>query len=533
MSLALGILAVVVVVVLVVSVVAGIGLFTVIGGVAAIGIDCWARNQSKIDHAQRPSGNLSMQLPVVGKYKVTSEFGMRRNPGQINHGKMRLHGGIDLAVTDGLGRIVAAAPGTVIDASYRNAAGNMVVIDHGGTKTRYFHLESFAVSVGDRVSAGTLVGKQGSTGNSTGPHLHFEVLTSQGKVNPRKWLAEGDVRVPKKGESGVAEAVPKSEPTPSTPNGPVTADPTSKFSPDQRRNALEIIRAGKDLELGSRDLAIGVMTAWGESTLENLDYGDKVGPDSRGLFQQRDNGAWGTLKDRMTPYVAATNFFTALKKIPDRASLEPTIVAHKVQRNADPYHYAKSWPIGVAFVTSLGEQIESTPNLDSGCEETADPMTGTPSGSSIVDAAMRWRGTPYSWGGGDIHGPTYGIYQTDHLDGSNTKGFDCSGLVLHSVYTATGIRLPRTADQQIRDSRGTPIPRDWNAMQPGDIVAFSNRNGASGSYSHIGIYIGNKEMVHAPRRGKPVRTINLETSNYYAKQTWSIMRFNQLKKDSL
>src|SRR6478736_2739717 len=93
-------------------------------------------------------------------------------------------------------------------------------------------------------------------------------------------------------------------PTGSSAQG-VTVDPKSvpdttiaDYGHEQLVNAAYIIEAGKAQNLNVRDQTIGVMTAMGESGLRVLTYGDAVGPDSRGLFQQRDNGAWGTLADR-------------------------------------------------------------------------------------------------------------------------------------------------------------------------------------------------------------------------------------------
>ncbi|NMD36635.1 MAG: hypothetical protein GYA73_12175, partial [Planctomycetes bacterium] len=78
-----------------------------------------------------------------------------------------------------------------------------------------------------------------------------------------------------------------------------------------------------------------------------------AGPDSRGLFQQRANGAWGTLADRMNPTIASTNFFKALTAVPGYLSMEPTLAAHKAQRNADPYHYQPYWADAVLMVSTL------------------------------------------------------------------------------------------------------------------------------------------------------------------------------------
>lgn len=131
------------------------------------------------------------------------------------------------------------------------------------------------------------------------------------------------------------------------------------YDGEQIRNAAEIVVAARALGITERGQTIGVMTAIGESTLINVDRGDIAGPDSRGLFQQRDNGAWGSYTDRMTPRIAATNFFTALLRVPGWEAMAPTLAAHTVQRNADPFHYEKHWEDAVQIVSVLS----GNPNL--------------------------------------------------------------------------------------------------------------------------------------------------------------------------
>lgn len=121
----------------------------------------------------------------------------------------------------------------------------------------------------------------------------------------------------------------------------------------QVANAMAIMNAAADLEMSRRDQEIAVTTAIGESTLKVLDHGDQVGPDSRGLFQQRDNGAWGAYEDRMDPHRSATNFLKALEKIENRDGLSITETAHRVQGNANPNHYADSAAEGRALVAAI------------------------------------------------------------------------------------------------------------------------------------------------------------------------------------
>lgn len=125
------------------------------------------------------------------------------------------------------------------------------------------------------------------------------------------------------------------------------------WSGEQIENAAAIINAGAEIGISRHGQTIGVMTAMGESGLRVLDYGDSAGPDSRGLFQQRANGAWGSLEDRMDPRISSLNFFRALMKVEGWESLPPTIAAHRTQINADPYHYEKFWDDAVEVAAAL------------------------------------------------------------------------------------------------------------------------------------------------------------------------------------
>lgn len=123
------------------------------------------------------------------------------------------------------------------------------------------------------------------------------------------------------------------------------------YSGDQFVNAAAIMNAAAAIGLDTSGQTLGVMTAMGESSLENLSYGDAAGPDSRGLFQQRDS--WGTLAQRMDPTSAATLFFERLIRLPGWQQMTPTAAAHAIQRNADPNHYAPYFAPAQAVVAAL------------------------------------------------------------------------------------------------------------------------------------------------------------------------------------
>lgn len=124
-------------------------------------------------------------IPPVQQGRVTSEFGMRRHP---TRGGTRMHTGVDYGSTP-RGRagtpILASAPGVVTHAAPLGGYGNLVMIDHGnGYSTRYGHLNSISVGRGQQVQQGQYIGGMGTTGQSTGVHLHFEIRKNGTPVNP-------------------------------------------------------------------------------------------------------------------------------------------------------------------------------------------------------------------------------------------------------------------------------------------------------------------------------------------------------------
>ncbi|MFZ5996086.1 MAG: M23 family metallopeptidase [Nitrospirota bacterium] len=121
------------------------------------------------------------------KGRLTSDFGTRENP---HYGGSEFHSGMDIAVPKGT-PVHATADGVVSFAGWSGGNGNLVVLEHGhGFSTFYAHNSSIGVKVGQRVKRGDVVSYVGSTGNSTGPHLHYEVWHKGRAVNPRKYIAE-------------------------------------------------------------------------------------------------------------------------------------------------------------------------------------------------------------------------------------------------------------------------------------------------------------------------------------------------------
>ncbi|MBE0603279.1 MAG: peptidoglycan DD-metalloendopeptidase family protein [Deltaproteobacteria bacterium] len=126
-------------------------------------------------------------LPIREGGRVSSAFGYRRDPFT---GADKFHHGIDIAAAEGT-EVYPAKGGEVTFSGYRKGYGNIVEVDHGdGIVTKYAHNRANRVATGDRVGADTVIAEVGSTGRSTGPHLHFEVQYGGRKVPPQAIFAE-------------------------------------------------------------------------------------------------------------------------------------------------------------------------------------------------------------------------------------------------------------------------------------------------------------------------------------------------------
>ena len=127
-------------------------------------------------------------LPTIWSHlgKINNEFGFRRNP--FGGRTYELHQGMDIDGERG-DMVVAPANGVIVKAEWQGGYGNMIEIDHGnGLTTRYGHLSKIEVQVGEPIQRGQIIGLIGSTGRSTGPHLHYELRLNDKAINPRRFL---------------------------------------------------------------------------------------------------------------------------------------------------------------------------------------------------------------------------------------------------------------------------------------------------------------------------------------------------------
>lgn len=157
---------------------------------------------------------------------------------------------------------------------------------------------------------------------------------------------------------------------------------------------------------------------------------------------------------------------------------------------------------GVATIKGLWRDITGTGGSEvgsRGAKDSGGTTKGDASAQGLLGEAMKWLGTPYSWGGGDLHGPSRGQGK-----GSRTVGFDCSGFVRY-VFAKFGVNLPRTS--QAMAGSGSEVTPKKNARK-GDllIITWTDPNG------HVAIYLGGDKMIHAPKTGDVVKIANVPWS---------------------
>jgi murein DD-endopeptidase MepM/ murein hydrolase activator NlpD len=144
--------------------------------------------RGQVERLSRTLTSVPIRKPMIGDLEMTSGFGVRNDP--FMRGPA-MHTGLDFRAETG-DPARATAAGTVTIAGWNAGYGRMVEIDHGnGLATRYAHLSAIDVAVGDTIKIGQVVGKVGSTGRSTGPHLHYETRIDGDPVDPQKFLRAG------------------------------------------------------------------------------------------------------------------------------------------------------------------------------------------------------------------------------------------------------------------------------------------------------------------------------------------------------
>ena len=262
------------------------------------------------------------------------------------------------------------------------------------------------------------------------------------------------------------------------------------FTPHQVRNAQTIVAVGRQKGIPPYGWLVAVAAAMTESRLENIAYGDR---DSVGLFQMRPSMGWGTSAQLTDPVYAAGKFYDVmLDEVPRWQSMSVNDAAQAVERSAFPWRYGLNEAAARALVSDPVV-------LGASCGSGTGTGAGTTVQQRVVAAAMARLGTPYSWGGGDFRGATYGI---DH--GAKTLGFDCSGLTGYAWYQGTGGSVAMDTFTGSQEAATVPVSKEH--IQAGDLLFFPG---------HVGLYDGRGGMIHAPHTGTVVQVAHDILSNAY------------------
>ncbi|MGF1652349.1 MAG: C40 family peptidase [Actinomycetales bacterium] len=276
------------------------------------------------------------------------------------------------------------------------------------------------------------------------------------------------------------------------------ADVLDRYDEEQLRHAGLIVAVGVGRGIPERGWVVAVATAMQESSLRNLPHlGARNDHDSLGLFQQRPSQGWGSTGQLQDPHYATGAFYDALLRVPGWQDLELTEAAQAVQRSAHPDAYGR-WEADatalVAVVTGGYGQCVGGDGMSVDAVALPPGYTlpaGAPPG---VRAAVAWAlaqlGSPYSYGG-DC---------TAAHSGDPARQCDCSSLV-QQAYAHAGVTLPRTTEHQ--QHTGTPVPR--GDLSPGDLVFIPGGNGTPTDPGHVGLYIGDGLVLHAPHTGDVVK----------------------------
>lgn len=477
-----------------------------------------------------PSPGTKTQPLKAGTYQLTSGFGPRGSA---------MHRGTDFAGPLGT-PIYAATSGVVAEAGPASGFGNWVIIDTDvdgkRISTVYGHMAAGAIKVktGDQVTAGQEIAAVGNEADSSGPHLHFEVWEG-GRLpdgagtptDPAPWLAgaaepsSGPAPAPAPGTGAPSPAIVNAAAITPLPAGAGCGGPSlggGGLKPGSVPAEFEpwILKAAGTCPEITAPLLAGQFKQ--ESGFNVNAHNNDSGADGPAQFlpstaaQEGVDGDGDGKLDMRSPADAAmsmASYDCKMLELTKKAMADGRLQGELIPLTLSMYNCGPGNTLSQGQVCQNEETRGYVTNIQKfAIEEFTDtsapagPIPGGPStGSAVVDAALRWLGTPYAWGGGDENGPTKGISDggvADSFGDFNKVGFDCSGLVKYAVAQATGGRtvLAHSDQMQIGDSRGTSITNPAD-LRPGDIIQPHS--------GHIFIWMGGGKVVEAPQSGDVVK----------------------------
>lgn len=248
----------------------------------------------------------------------------------------------------------------------------------------------------------------------------------------------------------------------------------SNLGDEQRRIVSMIIAIGRQRGLSPRAWQVAIQAGMTESTLRNLDYGDR---DSLGIFQMRPSMGWGTEAQLQDPVYEINKFYDVLLSVPNWDQQRPGTSAQDVERSAFPERYHRWEAMAAHLVENLGQVGDVV-----GCGQSAGlVLPPNRAAAAAIAFALGEQGKPYVWG---AEGP---------------DAYDCSGLMQRS-YQAAGIILDRVSADQYHDGAMLPVRN----AQAGDLLFWATDPSNPDTIHHVAMYLGDGKIVEAQQTGVPV-----------------------------
>ncbi|MGN2642260.1 peptidoglycan DD-metalloendopeptidase family protein [Nocardia takedensis] len=458
---------------------------------------------SAMSGAPAVPGRRSMPM-AENTFTISDTFGSRGGE----------HRGVDMAAPGGT-PIYAALDGTVVAAGPASGFGNWIVIDSLDERGRpistvYGHMwtQGVGVHAGESVKAGQPIGAVGSAGESSGPHLHFEVVpggrfTGGRQIDPVPWWSGSATPIPGTAAASAAttaRSCPQGFGSQGGELDPTTVPPELARWFQQAGSlcpqvSASLLAAQAQQESGFRR---GQTSPSGAEGLTQFLPGTaaSINPlDGRPMVIDADGNGRASVWDDGDAIIGQGRYMCYLADTIDRWKADGqvsgdttalTLAAYNAGPDAvrkaggqPPFRETDDY---VRLILSSQSRFRST-----GAAGRFVSDANSAAGPQIVAAARQWLGTPYAWGGGGPNGPSQ-------------EGIDCSGLTSGAVSAASNGRviLPRTSEQQW--SVGVEV--DITQVQPGDLV-FGAWNSSTGLPGHVGIAVGGGRMIHAPGSGDP------------------------------
>ncbi|QOK22354.1 peptidoglycan DD-metalloendopeptidase family protein [Janibacter indicus] len=470
------------------------------------------------------------QPPIAGRYVVSDRgFGPRFHP---IHLQWRNHAGQDMSGTPGPGTIVAVGDGKVTHAGVMGGYGNAVDVQHAdGVTSRYAHLASITVRTGQKVTAGTQLGIEGTTGQSTGVHLHFEIHVNGAPVDPKAWMAKQGaplngketLRRPDDGETpadaeGLGEESDAGEgglgfdlPKPTGQRQDSLHNPPTPIPPEIKKL---YVQAGKKYGLPWTLLAgVGMSeTNHGRNTAVS-----SAGAQGHMQFMPATFATMGTDGDgdgRADIHNTADSIFSAARYlVHEGATRGPDGVVDALFA----YNRAKWYGQDVLFYAAAygGGSVLGDP---SDCDPGTGPETGNPNVPPLTNPRLE-KVLAFAL---DQDGDQY------VLGGNGPDQWDCSSLTMRA-YSQVGIDMPRTAQAQrdwLAQGNGTRIqPGD---ERPGDLVFWNSYLGPE-RIGHVAMVLDPKTKTTIDARSRAQGVGKFSYATAHEKQIFEIWRVGNVK----